>query len=143
MQMKQWGNTYRTTVVCVDSYAHHILQGRLYNPYLSEGAAFYSAMEFLLRMENLLDDMRFPQPFSAVRSFGAPPERIVAAPSAAKCQEGQCATFAVRVLFRQNASWQGSLTWLEADREESFRSVLELLMLMNSALDPEEQMSQA
>ena len=92
---------------------------------------------FLLRMEDLLDDMHFPQSFSAVRSFGAPPERTAASPPAAERQEGQRATFAVRVLFRQNASWQGSLTWLEEGKEESFRSVLELLLLMHSALDPE------
>lgn len=52
--------------------------------------------------------------------------------------EGKRATFALRVLFRQNASWQGSVTWLEGGQEESFRSVLELLMLMNSALTEEE-----
>ena len=44
------------------------------------------------------------------------------------------ATFAVRVLFRQNASWQGEVTWLEGKREESFRSVLELILLMDGAL---------
>lgn len=137
MPMKQWGNAYRTTVVCVDSYDEHVLRGRLYNPHQPEGIAFRSAMEFLLRMEDLLDDMHFPQSFSAVRSFGAPPERTAALPPAAERQEGQRATFAVRVLFRQNASWQGSLTWLEEGKEESFRSVLELLLLMHSALDPE------
>ena len=137
MPMKQWGNAYRTTVVCVDSYDEHVLRGRLYNPHLPEGTSFRSTMEFLLRMEDLLDDMRFPQSFSAVRSFGAPPERTAASPPAAERQEGQRATFAVRVLFRQNASWQGSLTWLEEGKEESFRSVLELLLLMHSALDPE------
>ncbi|QUO38743.1 hypothetical protein KFE19_04335 [Dysosmobacter sp. Marseille-Q4140] len=137
MPMKQWGNAYRTTVVCVDSYDEHVLRGRLYNPHRPEGIAFRSAMEFLLRMEDLLDDMHFPQSFSAVRSFGAPPERTAASPPAAERQEGQRATFAVRVLFRQNASWQGSLTWLEEGKEESFRSVLELLLLMHSALDPE------
>lgn len=137
MPMKQWGNAYRTTVVCVDSYDEHVLRGRLYNPHQPEGIAFRSVMEFLLRMEDLLDDMHFPQSFSAVRSFGAPPERTAASPPAAERQEGQCATFAVRVLFRQNASWQGSLTWLEEGKEESFRSVLELLLLMHSALDPE------
>ncbi len=137
MPMKQWGNAYRTTVVCVDSYDEHVLRGRLYNPHRPEGVAFRSAMEFLLRMEDLLDDMHFPQSFSAVRSFGAPPERTAASPPAAERQEGQRATFAVRVLFRQNASWQGSLTWLEEGKEESFRSVLELLLLMHSALDPE------
>lgn len=137
MPVKQWGNAYRTTVVCVDSYDEHVLRGRLYNPHRPEGIAFRSAMEFLLRMEDLLDDMHFPQSFSAVRSFGAPPERTAASPPAAERQEGQRATFAVRVLFRQNASWQGSLTWLEEGKEESFRSVLELLLLMHSALDPE------
>ena len=137
MPMKQWGNAYRTTVVCVDSYDEHVLRGRLYNPHRPEGIAFRSVMEFLLRMEDLLDDMHFPQSFSAVRSFGVPPERTAASPPAAERQEGQRATFAVRVLFRQNASWQGSLTWLEEGKEESFRSVLELLLLMHSALDPE------
>ena len=137
MPMKQWGNAYRTTVVCVDSYDGHVLNGRLYNPHRPGGTAFRSAMEFLLQMEDLLDDMKFPQSFTAVRSFGAPPEQTAASPPAAECQEGRRATFAVRVLFRQNASWQGSLTWLEEDREESFRSVLELLLLMHSALEPE------
>ena len=44
----------------------------------------------------------------------------------------------MRILFRQNASWQGSVTWLEGGRDESFRSVLELLLLMHSALETEQ-----
>ena len=137
MPTKQWGNAYRTTVVCVDDYTDRILRGRIYNPHLPEGTAFRSTVDFLLRMEDLLDDMRFPQSFAAVRTFGAPPERTVSQPEPPGRRVGQRATFAVRVLFRQNASWQGSLTWLEEDREESFRCVLELLLLMHSALEPE------
>jgi hypothetical protein len=53
----------------------------------------------------------------------------------ASAKEGKLATFSLRILFRQNASWQGSITWCEGRSEESFRSVLELLMLMNSALE--------
>jgi hypothetical protein len=45
----------------------------------------------------------------------------------------------VRVLFRQNASWQGSVTWMEGRQEESFRSALELLLLMKSALDQKQE----
>lgn len=41
--------------------------------------------------------------------------------------------------FGKMPSWQGSVTWLEGGQEESFRSVLELLMLMNSALSEEEK----
>ncbi|WP_300026630.1 hypothetical protein [Oscillibacter sp.] len=85
-------------------------------------------------MENLLDAMQFPQSFTALRAFSPPPS-MVRKPTDLQVQEGACATFAVRVLFRQNASWQGSVTWLEGNREESFRSVLELVLLLDSALN--------
>jgi len=39
-----------------------------------------------------------------------------------------------RILFRQNASWQGSVVWVEGRQEERFRSALELVLLMDSAL---------
>lgn len=40
----------------------------------------------------------------------------------------------MRILFRQNASWQGSVLWREGGQEERFRSALELVLLMDSAL---------
>jgi len=49
----------------------------------------------------------------------------------------------VKVLFRQNASWQGSIAWLEGKREESFRSVLELLLLIDSAVSATDQGSES
>jgi len=46
------------------------------------------------------------------------------------------------VIFRQNASWQGSLAWIEKNIEEPFRSALEMFMLIDSALsNPEMQQS--
>ena len=44
------------------------------------------------------------------------------------------ATFKVKVIFRQGASWQGKLSWTEGKEEVSFRSALELIKLMDSAL---------
>jgi hypothetical protein len=44
------------------------------------------------------------------------------------------ATFFVRIIFRQNASWQGSVLWLEGQREQRFRSALELIFLLDNAL---------
>ena len=49
-------------------------------------------------------------------------------------RSGAVATFSMRILFRQNSSWQGSLTWIEGNQEEYFRSVLELIVLMENAL---------
>ena len=54
-----------------------------------------------------------------------------------EAKSGKLATFAVKILFRQNAGWQGLIKWCEGNCEESFRSVLEMLLLMNSALEKE------
>jgi hypothetical protein len=45
------------------------------------------------------------------------------------------ATFIVHVQYRQNATWQGQVTWAEKEKIQSFRSALELIKLMDSALD--------
>ena len=134
MTTRAWGAEYRTTTVCVDSYEKGVLQGRFYNPYLSGGQGFQSMTQFLLGMEQALDGMDFPKSFTAARTFSVPPEHETGPPEQ-EFRPGKKATFAVRVLFRQNASWQGSVTWLEGKREQSFRSVLELVVLMDSALN--------
>ena len=128
------GNEYRNTLVCVDTYQGRVLQGRLYNPSIPQGEKFHSLMEFLLKMEDLLDGMHFPQPFMASRAFAPTPDPIPGAPAESGTQKGTLATFQVRVIFRQNASWQGSVSWLEGGSEQRFRSVLELLLLLDSAL---------
>ena len=72
------------------------------------------------------------------RAFDQPEQRAAAgAPRPAPEALGEqkpLATFQLSVLFRQNASWQGSLTWLERAEEARFRSVLELVGLLDSAL---------
>lgn len=127
------GNEYRTTVVCIDEYEDGVPVGRFYNPYSPNGEKFRGIVRFLGRMEDTLDRMNYPQAFTTARAFSRPYSNM-AAPSGEKLREGKIATFAVRILFRQNASWQGSVTWLENDRSQSFRSVLELVLLMDSAL---------
>ena len=139
MQPRMWGNEYRTTVVCIDSYERRVPEGRFYNQYYPDGVRFYGTIDFLRKMENILDLMRFPQSFSRVRTFADVPVMEQQAPDGSKSHEGELATLAVRVLFRQNASWQGTVAWLEGSREESFRSVLELLLLMDSAVCAKEE----
>ncbi|MGE4277468.1 MAG: hypothetical protein AB7E30_09890 [Lawsonibacter sp.] len=139
MQNRIRGNEYRTTMVCIDSYENGILSGRFYNPYLKDGEVFQSLTQFLLKMEQTLDTMNLPQSFTAVRAFASPPSRKSENPPTPEFLEGTSATFSVRIMFRQNASWQGSVTWLEGGMEQSFRSVLELVLLMDSALSGTDQ----
>ena len=133
MTTRAWGAEYRTTTVCIDSYENREFSGRFYNPYLSGGQKFQSMTQFLLGMEQALDTMDFPKPFTVTRSFAPPPDYETGPPEQ-NYRPGERATFTVRVLFRQNASWQGSVTWMDGRKEQSFRSVLELILLIDSAL---------
>ena len=51
---------------------------------------------------------------------------------------GHKASFIVRVTSRQYATWQGSISWTERGVTKHFRSALELIKLIDSALDEEE-----
>lgn len=136
MTTRMWGEAYRTSTVCVDSYQSGILNGRLYHRSVESGKTFQCLTQLLQEIENTLDSMNFPKAFTAVRRFAA----VAHTPADAAQEEepvGKKATFAVKVLFRQNASWQGSVTWLEGKQEQSFRSALELIFLINSALEQE------
>lgn len=132
-------NSFRTTLVCIDEYDTKILKGRIYNPQRPQGVEFSGAIDFLLNMEKLFEEAKCPQAFATLRTFrpySADPE--APALSGNMSMEGKLATFSLRILFRQNSSWQGSIMWHEGRSEESFRSVLELLLLMDSALSAKE-----
>ena len=47
---------------------------------------------------------------------------------------GKRDTFVVRVLYRQNNTWQGEVLWAERNERRYFRSALELMELMDSAM---------
>ena len=47
---------------------------------------------------------------------------------------GDLGTFIIRVQHRQNSSWQGRITWVEEDKTLYFRSVWEMMKLIEEAL---------
>lgn len=47
-------------------------------------------------------------------------------------------TFVVHVSHCDNATWQGEVTWAEANKKKSFRSALELIRLIDGALEVDE-----
>lgn len=58
-----------------------------------------------------------------------------------KQQTGERETFVVRIMNTQNATWQGTVTWTDGKRTESFRSALELIRLIDSTLMEQEEQS--
>ena len=135
MHNRATDNLYRNTIVCVDSYEDDVLKGRLYNPYFEGEVAFGSVMAFIRSIESMLEQMNFPQAYEQKRTFTRTiAEEQIRMKEPGNGKKGKVATFELRIFFRQNASWQGNLHWLEEGREESFRSALELFVLMDSAL---------
>ena len=135
MSAKMWENGYQTTIICIDSHDQCVPVGRFYNQYCPEGVSFHGAIDLLKKMETILDKNKASQSFSAVRSFAEKPSASVLTSSGEANCKGNVATFATKVLFRQNASSQGRVSWIEGQREEPFRSVLELLFLIDSAIN--------
>ncbi|MBE5970446.1 MAG: hypothetical protein E7242_09480 [Lachnospiraceae bacterium] len=44
-------------------------------------------------------------------------------------------TFIVHINSRQNATWQGEVVWADKNKTMNFRSALEFIKLVESALD--------
>ena len=134
MQKIVVANEMRTSIVCIDDYKDRKLKGRIYNPFFDGEIHFESLMEFILKMDSLLDEMNFPQSFFEKRQFSKVKSGKISSVEILRENNGAVATFHIAVLFRQNSSWQGTVTWMESGREECFRSALELLFLIDSAV---------
>ena len=133
-------------LVCVDRCCAEEPAGRWYNPFLPHPVRFESVMQLLCGMEELYNELSFPQPSFCPRGWrddARQRERCRKRPKEVKRymsdeifkeKRGEKATFVVQVQFRQNATWQGTVTWAEKSETRSFRSTLELLRLMDQSL---------
>lgn len=129
---KLGGEAYRKICLCVDSYGHGVMKGRYYMQ--AGGGEFESIVQFLSDVEAVFDAMNFPQAYTEKRSFSSAAVSGFGESPGPDLQRGKTGTFDIRILFRQHTSWQGSVVWVEENREETFRSVLELILLLDSAL---------
>lgn len=123
----------RKILLCIDSYENGVLQG-WFSCAGQPPQSFSSLSQFLLKMEALLNRLQHPQAYTVLRTFSPPPlPEIDDCPQDTPLPRSRI-TFELRILFRQHTSWQGILTWQEKKLERSFRSVLELILLLDSAL---------
>lgn len=132
-------------IVGVDRYENDEIGGRMYHFYSEDCEEFHSLLDMIKKIDGLLDQMQLPKRSMEERHF------LHNAESRSKeietfeiqsmkrpiIQKGKKATFAIRVIYRQNASWQGQIIWEEKKMKMSFRSTLELMKLMDNALGDE------
>ena len=128
-------------------YENGIISGILRSRYLEEPYEFSDLMKMIEKMEEIFDTQKFPQAFMTQRTFNSikhgikthETERNDIMKDALKhnaheeAAHSHC-TFEITVKFRQNATWQGQILWAEKNQRQNFRSVLEMLKLMDEAL---------
>jgi hypothetical protein len=127
-------NEQKNTIIKVMSYEKKNPSGILENTFYGQGVAFHSVIELLTLIERMQDELSYPQKAEDSRSFSEGRETKIITDSASEFTSPPIASFRINVIFRQHASWQGSITWIDKNMESQFRSVLELLMLMDSVL---------
>ena len=80
-----------------------------------------------------MEESNYPN-YQEYRTFQQTEKMKITKPLSESKKMGKKGTFVVKLLFRQHTSWQGTVRWCEKYREISFRSGLELLFLMDSAV---------
>ena len=124
-----------------------LIKGRLFSQYLETPYVFTDMLRMIEKMEEIFDSKGFPQMFLKPRSFGGDgrnsrknkPVKNYAMKDNNEFEnmeglEASKCTFEIAVRFRQNATWQGQIFWTERNLKQNFRSVLEMLRLMDEAL---------
>lgn len=122
----------------VTSYRDRCLKGILNGALFNGNRMFGSAIELLCQLEAAMDQVKLPQRNEGIRVFRAT-EQLAREETGLMAEEKTpaIASFQISIMFRQNATWQGYLFWVDQGMEAHFRSVLELLKLIDNALSNE------
>ena len=129
---------FKTGTICIDSYEGKTFSGRLWYPRSEGELKFKNLMQLMEAIDASIKTIGFPDEYSMIRRFGTredelPPESKTFGEEFVP-DNGKLATFRIKIVFLQNATWQGVITWVENDTEENFRSMREMIYLMDSAL---------
>lgn len=145
MNTSQWHiGAPNGVVVCIDRMrmSGRYFSGRMYHRYSRECIPFLSAEQVVFHMEALFNQLRFPLASTAERTFSrevhAYPlevQECVMKDEELLSKHGDLGTFIIRVRQRQNSSWQGAITWMEENKTVNFRSIWEMVKLIEGAMD--------
>lgn len=129
-----------TCKLCIDRAGAEGVLGRAYYQGAREPIAFTEVAAAVIELDARIE---YPQASTQTRRFGRglsqPSEKGVGdMDSDNKVMAGAAgekATFVVQIQYRQNATWQGRVVWAEKNEAKQFRSALELIKLIDSALE--------
>ena len=154
----------RSFLVNIKQDADGRFYGTISHMFYEYDEAFCGLDTAILKMDNMLNDIGSVQASTKLRDFNSkenrkkkskvtnlsqkvkneaekknsPKEQYRTTEELMKMTQGQLNYFIIDIMYRQNSSWQGNITWRNSSkrpRREMFRSVLELLKLIQSSFD--------
>ncbi|MCI8465910.1 MAG: hypothetical protein HFI63_08650 [Lachnospiraceae bacterium] len=130
-------------MLCVDANDDGRIKGRLYHGYSRSEIPFRGYEDIIKTAERLFNSLGFPHTGAGDRDIYGRTHRFQKKEGMARVmrdeellgQHGDMGTFVIRVQHRQHSSWQGRVTYLDKDQTVYFRSALELIKIIDGALD--------
>ena len=123
-------HSYSPIVVRVDSYDDGIVTGQFWSVQNQNDRCTFSNMtQLILGIDSMIDDAAVNADNAMPSPYGLPmPQTIYRAGPFPR-------TLLIKIFFRQHSSWQGSVTDLKDGTVRNFKSVLEIMGILDSALD--------
>jgi len=118
MEMQHTLQNTQSCLLEVSYYQDGVVKGFLTDSQSAVKTSFCGLIELILLIDHLpalQESAPQPKPFSQI--------------------EKDClAAFQITIYFHQHSSWQGTVRWVEKNEERCFRSTLELIFLLDTAL---------
>lgn len=120
--------------IAVDTFSDGLIEGSVQNAYVNHFEKFKGAVSLAEAMVHLIE--------IGVRQDGMDcylDERKIISEKTwdAYRKGGKKATFLIHVLYKEHGTWQGVICWRENGERLTFRSFMEMLFLMASAVESE------
>ena len=125
--------------------------GKIHSPFLKQGVTFDDLTELILIMDQIMKDCHLPKHDERYRYFKSHHRMIdkkleyreeniqenfdAYLNESMKCCKESQNSFQIKVMYRQNYTWQGEIIWDEKGRKKFFRSALELMHIIYSVFE--------
>ena len=126
--------------ISVYDYQERIMTGRVERNSDGKARSFSGLLALIEFIQSSLDEGWGPGSTTVLRSWAPKEDARPGTPHHSRSPDPvdigarPLARFLVHIHFRQNASWQGTVSWLEQRQSLAFRSVLELSSLLDGAV---------
>lgn len=148
----------RAFYIKVNSISEEGIKGEIKHLFFEKSVYFYGLDDAILKMDSMMDQLDCPQASTILRDFDDENEKLKKRKEKTdKYKKKELPEFKqywdedifhtvrpgmpsylVSVMFRQNSSWQGEISWWEPKEKVKtvrFRSVLELIHLIWSSME--------